>query len=682
MYNFFASVNAPSTPPQKQPQVEPSLPPSACHHHVAASSLLDGMTAHNASLWLLNASQQRSLSYAHSGGGGDNLAGAEQEKRTAASQFYSTFPTAAAPPPSSGVQSLHGVGQQPAQQPHKHLCTSILQSYEHVGNSATPAPGLSSSLPLQEHQSSTWVTLRGGSLRMQLDGVPYSPFASTNASAASQPPDAAHGNEQYYDSTSHHRGYSASSASSIRHTLQVPASPQQQHQQQRLPISSSVWTAATPATAMPASLFASSSIRPLTNTTYPGYSCDWSGNALPTLPAAVPAPYVSGAALPVSSRSQTTYSVMPQPPQSGQPCSPTAHPATHSIMILHPTLDRGTAAILQASADAVNTPLHCLTDVKASEISGTTHYLEVVQGGGSVGDNSKHSYPSSIPIASRQPQPPLQQYYLQPTPQQHQQGQQLAAEQPPVHSCFLTNDGNMSHFVNHTTAAGAIIQPPSSMLSDIASLASLSSRTAGAGRSGAWQQPSTADMGSYKDQSSKLQLQQQQQQQQQQRRPVSAARQVTYTRGIPRRNRDRAVLFVGQLNYEATEADVSQVFSCYGKPLSVVVLKDKGKATKKGGAGGITGGSAATHRKVGGSAFVTYGTTLEADTAIMALHGRYNAKGDDVENVDNSKYLQVSYGQQTGLISAFGMMHAEKLHASKPENPIPLLVKDRTNGKL
>ncbi|CAC9532019.1 conserved hypothetical protein [Leishmania infantum JPCM5] len=677
MYNFFTGVNAPSTPPQKQPQAEPSLPPSACHHHVAASSLLDGMTTHSASLWLLNAAQHPPLSYARSDGGGGNLAGAEQEKWTTASNFYSTFPTSAAPPSSSGVQSLHGVGQQPAQQPHQHLCTSILQSHEHVGSSATPVPGLSSRLPLQEHLSSTCVTLRGESLRVRFDGAPYSPFASTNVSTASQPPEAMHSNQQYYDSMSHHRRYSASSASSIRHTLQVSASPEQQHQQQRLPISSSAWAAATPATATPASLFASSFIRSLASTTYPWYSCDLSGNALPTLPAAVPAPYVSGTTLPMSSQSQATYSVMPQPPKSGQPCSSTAHPTLHSIMIVHPTLDRGTAAILQASTDAVNTPLHCLTDLKASEISGTTHYLEAVQGGGSVGDNSKQSYPSSIPTASRQPQPPLQQYCLQPTSQQ-QQSQQLAAEQSPVYSCLLTNDGNISHFVSHTTVAGAIIQPPSSMLNGVASLASLNSGAAGAGRSGAWQQPSTADMGSYNDQSSKLQLQQQQQQQ---LRPVSAARPVTDTRGIARRNRDRAVLFVGQLNYEATEADVSQVFSCYGKPLSVVVLKDKGKAAKKGGAGGISGGSATTHRKVGGSAFVTYGTTLEADTAIVALHGRYNAKDDDAENVDNSKYLQVSYGQQTGLISAFGMMHAEKLHASKPENPIPLLVKGRTNGK-
>ncbi|CBZ29948.1 conserved hypothetical protein [Leishmania mexicana MHOM/GT/2001/U1103] len=659
MYNFFAGANAPSIAPQKQPPAEPSLTLSVPHHHVAASSLLDGMTTQNASLWLLNAAQYYPLSYAHNSGGGGNLAGAEQEKWTTASHFYSTFSTPAAPPSSSGVQGLRGISQQPAQQPHQHLCTSILQSHEHVGNSATRAPGM----------SSTCVTLRGEPLRMQRDGAPYSSFTSTNVSTASQQPEAMHSNQQYYDSTSHHRCHSTSSASSIRHTLQVSALPpqQQQHQQQRLPISSSVWATTTPATAVPASLFASSSIRSSTDTTSPGYSCDLSGNALSTLPTAVPAPYVTGAALPMSSQPQTTYSAMPQPPQNGQSCSPTARPTMHSIMIVHPTLNRGAAAILHASTDALNTPLHCLTDVKVSEISGSTHYLEAVQGGGSVGDNSKQSYSSSIPMASRLPQPSLQQYYLQPTPQQ-----QLIAEQPQVYSSPPTHDGNISHCVNHTTAAGAIIQPPSSMLSSVASLTSLNSRAAGAGRSGAWQQPSTADMGSYKDQGGKRQLQQQHQQ----------LRPVTDTRGIARRNRDRAVLFVGQLNYEATEADVSQVFSCYGKPLSVLVLKDKGKAAKKGGAGGVSGGSAATHRKVGGSAFVTYRTTLEADTAIMALHGRYNAKDDDSENVDNSKCLQVSYGQQTGLISTFGMIHAEKLHASKPENPIPFLVKDRKNGKL
>ena len=146
---------------------------------------------------------------------------------------------------------------------------------------------------------------------------------------------------------------------------------------------------------------------------------------------------------------------------------------------------------------------------------------------------------------------------------------------------------------------------------------------------------------------------------------------------IARRNRDKAVLFVGQLNYEATEADVAQVFACYGKPLSVVVLKDKGKSARRGRGGGGGGAAATAQRKVGGSAFVTYGSTMEADTAIMALHGRYNAKDDDPDHDDEAKFLQVSYGQQTGLISTFGTIHARKLHASKPENPIPLIVLER-----
>lgn len=146
---------------------------------------------------------------------------------------------------------------------------------------------------------------------------------------------------------------------------------------------------------------------------------------------------------------------------------------------------------------------------------------------------------------------------------------------------------------------------------------------------------------------------------------------------IARRNRDKAVLFVGQLNYEATEADVAQVFACYGKPLSVVVLKDKGKSARRGRGGGGGGAAATAQRKVGGSAFVTYGSTMEADTAIMALHGRYNAKDDDPDHDDEAKFLQVSYGQQTGLISTFGTIHAKKLHASKPENPIPLIVLER-----
>ncbi|KPA76580.1 hypothetical protein ABB37_07450 [Leptomonas pyrrhocoris] len=162
----------------------------------------------------------------------------------------------------------------------------------------------------------------------------------------------------------------------------------------------------------------------------------------------------------------------------------------------------------------------------------------------------------------------------------------------------------------------------------------------------------------------------------------------TPSQNITRRNRDKAVLFVGQLNYEATEADVAQIFSCYGKPLSVVVLKDKGKSSRRVNAAGpaAAAAAAASHssaarRKVGGSAFVTYSSTVEADTAITALHGRYNAKDDDPDNDDEAKYLQVSYGQQTGLISTFGTMHAERLHASKPENPIPLIVLEGRSAK-
>ncbi|KPI85438.1 hypothetical protein ABL78_5492 [Leptomonas seymouri] len=157
--------------------------------------------------------------------------------------------------------------------------------------------------------------------------------------------------------------------------------------------------------------------------------------------------------------------------------------------------------------------------------------------------------------------------------------------------------------------------------------------------------------------------------------PSAASPPPAPSHSIARRNRDKAVLFVGQLNYEATEADVAQIFSCYGKPLSVVVLKDKGKSSRRSSAAASAAArGGAPQRKVGGSAFVNYGSTLEADTAIMALHGRYNAKDDDPDNDDEAKYLQVSYAQQTGLISPFGTMRAEKLHALKPENPIPLIV--------
>ncbi|KAH9578410.1 RNA recognition motif domain [Trypanosoma melophagium] len=107
----------------------------------------------------------------------------------------------------------------------------------------------------------------------------------------------------------------------------------------------------------------------------------------------------------------------------------------------------------------------------------------------------------------------------------------------------------------------------------------------------------------------------------------------------------RARLFVGQLNFEATEKDVSALFDFYGQVLHVNILRDK------------------TSNRSRGSAFVEYGSTEEADCAIMALHNRYN--------MEREKPLQVSYCGKSDLISEFGREHAMQLHRENSANPPP-----------
>ncbi|CCW63147.1 unnamed protein product [Phytomonas sp. EM1] len=107
-----------------------------------------------------------------------------------------------------------------------------------------------------------------------------------------------------------------------------------------------------------------------------------------------------------------------------------------------------------------------------------------------------------------------------------------------------------------------------------------------------------------------------------------------------------ARLFVGQLNFDATENDVRQIFSFYGHVLYVNTLQDQnGKNT--------------------GSAFVTYATTDEADAAIQALHDHYNMGRD--------KPLQVSYCRRSDLISPFGYQHALEIRDRNKSNPLPPL---------
>ncbi|CAD2217684.1 RNA-binding protein [Angomonas deanei] len=104
-----------------------------------------------------------------------------------------------------------------------------------------------------------------------------------------------------------------------------------------------------------------------------------------------------------------------------------------------------------------------------------------------------------------------------------------------------------------------------------------------------------------------------------------------------------ARLFVGQLNFDATETDVQQIFSFYGHVLHVNILRDVNKST--------------------GSAFVTYATTTEADNAIIALHDRYN--------MGREKPLQVSYCRRSETVSAFGYQHATELNNNNNSNPLP-----------
>lgn len=107
-----------------------------------------------------------------------------------------------------------------------------------------------------------------------------------------------------------------------------------------------------------------------------------------------------------------------------------------------------------------------------------------------------------------------------------------------------------------------------------------------------------------------------------------------------------ARLFVGQLNFEATEYDIQQIFSFYGHVLHVNILRSQHDPASSTG-----------------SAFVTYSSTVEADCAIQSLHDKYNMGRD--------KALQVSYCRRTEDISEFGIEHAKLLNENNSCNPVP-----------
>lgn len=177
---------------------------------------------------------------------------------------------------------------------------------------------------------------------------------------------------------------------------------------------------------------------------------------------------------------------------------------------------------------------------------------------------------------------------------------------------------------------------------------------------------------------------------------------------IPQRGTAR--LFVGQINYDAQEEDLHQIFGAYGRVLQVKIMRN-GESLEGSGAttttpdmqrnspaanqlaynsscaspvaGCTTAGQPAATSSAGTpsqatspalppspprgkrrcNAFVTYASMCEADNAIAALHDVYVMRRD--------RPLQVTYCQVTENISQFGYAHAVRLHHENPKNPLP-----------
>eukprot|EP00759_Apiculatamorpha_spiralis_P027767 PhF_6_TR30454/c0_g1_i1/m.44727 len=110
--------------------------------------------------------------------------------------------------------------------------------------------------------------------------------------------------------------------------------------------------------------------------------------------------------------------------------------------------------------------------------------------------------------------------------------------------------------------------------------------------------------------------------------------------------RGEAKLFVGQISYEADKASIYRLFQSYGEVLEVQILYDKDT------------------RQSRGAAFVTYGSTEEADTAIAALHDRYRML--------SNRFMQVSYAKNSPNISPYGHhMAVDVAHRNPASNPMP-----------
>ena len=105
-----------------------------------------------------------------------------------------------------------------------------------------------------------------------------------------------------------------------------------------------------------------------------------------------------------------------------------------------------------------------------------------------------------------------------------------------------------------------------------------------------------------------------------------------------------AKLFVGQIHYEADEETLAELFGTYGNVVQMNILRDANGRSK-------------------GSAFITFGSTEEADVAVASLH--------DVYYMNRDKPIQVSYCQRTQNISDYGLWHAKVVSQKNQSNPQP-----------
>ena len=106
-----------------------------------------------------------------------------------------------------------------------------------------------------------------------------------------------------------------------------------------------------------------------------------------------------------------------------------------------------------------------------------------------------------------------------------------------------------------------------------------------------------------------------------------------------------AKLFLGQLMFETTSNDLWRLFSAYGDVQDVQVLWDRERGVSKG------------------AAFVTFGSTEDADTAVASLHNRYPTLP--------GRFMQVSYAKNSPNISPYGHHVSVDVAVNNGSNPMP-----------